>query len=321
MALSIQYIDSAAYNFYALIFKSTGSVWRQSTQAFTSYTDSNIALFALEFAEDANRAGYYTCTASGSNLDLTNDRLTVEIYERVGGSPVKSADLLKASQSFVWDGNREFDDYDRPRLYGGGYLGTFASGTNLIFMVHCTNIYGEIYSLSSPRWDLYDKNGAAVISNTGLSVYNTFYGNIYSGSVPVGNPLNPGQDYHIIVGGSVNSISVTTQFYFSVSSGLAIPNININANDVIGAMGYATGTVMSNITTTGFVTNLTNAYNNAYCGQILIIPSGDYKGYGSIIGGYDGTTKTVLLYKALHTPPTVGTNFIIYPIGGNYVFS
>lgn len=67
-------------------------------------------------------------------------------------------------------------------------------------------------------------------------------------------------------------------------------------------------------TTTSFITDLTEATDGHYGDLTLSFIDGALKGQSRIIGGYDGTTKTITFDEALTDAPANGDGFIILTI-------
>jgi hypothetical protein len=314
MSLFLRYNDVYGLNIYTLIFNSFTTALNNNSSGFLTYSDNLINQFIFNIPELVNNSGMYatginqTALNSGSILDLF-------IYQRTGASPSKASDILKGVMTVNWNGSRDAFFTHPPQLLGGSDLGTFNVGAAIRYNVEAMNIFGTRGPTDDNlvTWSMFGSSGTIITTGyiAGIIAENSGYlytSNITTSGLSAGN-------YRIENSGRVNEEVVRTNFYFIASTGFVV-NANVTA-DILGPLGYGTGYINDpSATALQFTTTLPSTSNGFYNGQILRPTSGPLVGVGRIVSDYIGSTKTVLLNKALSSIPSSGTSIVIFPLGG-----
>lgn len=305
MSLNIQYFDGTGYNIYGLIFNSSGQVYNNTTRNFDTYSDSSIDTWDLPFTENSSRRGQYVVSTTGITRIAKYD---IEVYRRMGGSPNKTADILKTVDQIFWNGEVPLDSTQPPVLKAATYVAQAQQGETIAFSAKVFNGFGNPQSADrSVGYTVYREGISLNITGVMTQTSSGFY---YGTQALTSTGYLTGKTYQI----SINSVLAGTQIGDLAQFSIAAPVIA--DVDVLGQLGYATGTVQSALpppTASDFITNLPSSTNDFYNGQAL-----RFKGTGQarIISDYVGSTRRVYLNKPFSSTPTVGAEFLIFSLGG-----
>lgn len=306
MSLNIQYFDTSGYNIYALIFNTSGQIYNNTSRGFDTYTDSSIDTWDLPLSENGSRRGQYTVSTTGI---ATIAKYDVEIYRRIGGSPSKTADVLKTVGQIFWNGEVPLDSTQPPVLKASTYITQAQAGETIAFSAKIFNGFGNPQSADRHVGYIIYREGVA-LNITGVMAQ-TSSGFYYGTQALTSTGYLTGKTYQI----SMSSVLAGTQVGDLAQFSIAAPIIA--ETDVLNQLGYATGTVQLSLNETNFLTNLASSTNDFYNGQVLrFTSSGSLYGQARIISDYVGATKTVTLNKGYSVTPSLGDAFLIYSIGG-----
>ena len=308
MSLLIEYYDSSAgLNLYAILMRNDSAAYKPSTTSFVSYTDATITNFNLNLTEDVNRGKYYTYSITGVTID--SDVYTVEIYRRLGGSPNKSADILKAAGPLYWTGSGAIENIFSPRINDGAFIGSPTLGDILTFHFNTFDKFGNVKdtdeSITCSIWD-----GASILDSITPTHMSEGW---YYVDIPIDSGVyTEGKTYQIELRSDLNCVAINSNRTFQIYNSAAISS-NI---DVADQLAYASGFILTSTSTSGYTTTLSSSQNDHYNGSIMRVRTGTLRSEARIIRDYIGSTKFIQTNKGFTSPLTSGTEFLVYPIGG-----
>lgn len=313
--LEIGYLGTTGQRVYCSLFLEDENIALHSgLQTFSIFSHTAMNQYAWYMTENTGvRPGYYQ-SIDFSSLISEAYPITVEIREQVAASSNYTSDILKATSSFVWNGQSHVDDHVIPLLLPGTYIGFFNYNDTIRAELHFKNEYG-LLTTNTEGFNFHVLNPSGQLVATGSWIYNFANYPCFLASFQASGDGFIAGGYRLQTSGTYDGFKLATTHYFNVSTGTTT-SVNVNV-DVITQLGYATGSVNdASATTTSFVTTLASTVDNFYNGQILRFTTGSLIGQGRIISDYNGTTKAVTLNKAFSATPSNGSNLLIYPIGG-----
>jgi len=116
---------------------------------------------------------------------------------------------------------------------------------------------------------------------------------------------------------ALNTDLDTTLTRIGDPSGDSLTSLTAKLGDPKGALGsliQAASTTTGTPTVNFFDTNLTEATDDHYVGNVILFTSGDLAGQSSIIVDYDGTTKEITVDPAFIEAPASGDSFVILSV-------
>lgn len=316
MPLKIEYIDATAgLTLYALLLNnSNGQAWNPTTLAFSSYTDGSIDNFDIGLSEDVNRAKYYTYTIPSGTI--SSNIYTVEIYQKIGGSPSKTNDILKAASPVFWNGSGLMDAVVVPRMNDAGFIGTPDVGASITIHLETYDKFGNLANAdTTPSYGMY--NGTSTVSPPGINSLTNYETGRYNLTfLLTSGYFTPGNLYQMNFSAYMGGTLVGT------SRGLRINDItNINASlsgvfDVANQLGYVSGFIREGLSTSGYYTTLSLGAEDQFNGGIMRVYNGSLRGQARIIRDSAVTSGFLQVNKPFSAILSSGTSFLIFPIGG-----
>lgn len=312
--LVINYIDKlGSVNLYALIYNISGHAFNTTSNLFSAYTDATIDNFDVALTQEANRASLYSTTitnTSGFAASLTErQNYTLEIWNRVGGSPSKTNDFLKGVSYFFWDGTKENDIIIPPSLDGSNYIGQRLLGSGVSFSVQSFDHFGNLANLSAvPHYEMYSQ-GAILTPRVSGSMIGAGDGLYMATRTLTAGSFAEGRQYDIRISGIISNITVGCIKTFDIVTDRTTP-------DIRGSLTYVSGYITGSPASSSFVTTFVQSTNDFFNGQILKIASGTLYGQARIISDYDGSTKRIYVNKPFTSTPSSGDAILMVNIGG-----
>lgn len=313
----VEYDDVRNLTLYAMIFDPSGKAYNPTLGLFGIYSDASITSYSCSLTESfVLRKGYYTFSTTGITFP---EVFTVEIWQKVGGSPDRSVDYLKGvgSQSFNGVGQTVPNPIP-PRLLMGNFVGNPPPSGNMEMVVQFYGPMGVLRSMD-PTGLSYtiSTNGSGTIVDSGRMAELT--NGIYLAQWNVtGSIYTLNEEYVVKVTGYFKQelfqavASFVPQSYGSTSVGGS-------SQDILAALAYASGEVGGGVilglpTASGFNTRMTYNSSNFFNGGFLRFSSGVLYGQTRIIAS--DTTGYLTFSRPFTSTPTTGMPFLIYSHGG-----
>lgn len=314
MAFDIEYIDSVTgLSTYALIFNISGQAYSTVTEIFASYNDSSIGNFDIPLTHSSSRAGLYTGSIVGVGLASFNQgKYLLEIYQQVGGSPSKSADILKAVGETLWNGSQEVSNSMTPKMENT-FLGSQIESEDISWMVNVYNDFGKLQNAASGiNYTVYEEGAATAITGFMSNISAGLYYGTFSSATGI---FENNKMYEITLNGYLNGITLNTINTFVIKPSGSVTNPTIP--DVRSELAYSSGFILTVQNASGFTTNLPSSVDDFYNGAIVRIAAvGSLYGQARIAFDYVGSTKQMITHKPFSTSPSSGQLILVFPLGG-----
>lgn len=312
MSFVWNFFDITDLDLYGIVFNNTNQAFNINTSGFSSYSDSNIANFVTDMVESPVRKGYYIGYLSNTT-NIPRGIYKVEIYKQTAASPSKNTDVLRGVGDVYWNGNTDVPSIMPPKLEDASNIGQVLLGQNISFIIHAFDLFGMNANLdANPFYQVYSGVLPMNVSGNLTQLDTGRYGGTFTATSGVFGYNIP---YSIKVSGVMNNTAISTNKSFEIKSP-AIIEADLST-DVLGQLGYPTGVIASVSSTSQFTTNLPSSLDDVFNGAVLrIVSTGNMYGVARIVSDYVGSSKTVVLNKALPATPDIGTRIIVFPIGG-----
>lgn len=106
--IGIQLLTAPTGTPYALVRNSVNQIWDDSGNSLVAYVTANLGLYDLPMTEQGTASRYFIVSFP-TDTELIPGVYTIQIFDRLGGSPAETDTFLGLLDDFQWDGGLEID--------------------------------------------------------------------------------------------------------------------------------------------------------------------------------------------------------------------